>query len=120
MTNRKKTGNLPIVIDPYYWLVYVTVGEGELDALAEEGVICRTDFDVSGCEGKAWLLEAGGGDFSLIYIKDKKDVYTIIHECVHVVHEMMKSRAIPLTHDNTEVIAYHVEHLVQAVVQRVQ
>lgn len=36
----------------------------------------------------------------------RKELDTVVHECVHMVHMMMDKKDIPIDYDNTEVMAY--------------
>lgn len=116
MTKNEKVGLFAITLQPYSWLIYICLGEDALDRLAELGAVIREDLQVGGCEGKSWLLEtAEEAEFGLVYIRNKEDTYTIIHESIHAIHEMLHSRGVPINYENTEVVAYHTEWLVKQI-----
>jgi hypothetical protein len=117
MSNRWETN--PIMIEPYHYKVNVIVGEKELEKFTNKAQVGKIATD--GWEGAAIPLAeaASGATFSALYLKDVRHSI-IVHECVHIVHDMLKDRGVPTGAKNTEVVAYHVEHLYSEVVKELK
>lgn len=69
-------------------------------------------YDLVG--GMASLLFMEGVPFYLLFLPSK-DIFTIIHECVHMVHMMFDHTGIPIEGSNTETMAYMTSHLCRQV-----
>lgn len=51
-----------------------------------------------------WVGFTGGG--SIMWIRNKKDLGTLVHELTHAVHYLLQCKNIPLSEDTEEVFAY--------------
>lgn len=120
-----KNPNRAIVIPIYRWTVYVAVGEAQLSALSESKGF---DIDLSVIEGNAaccipmeyYRGRLAGVQVNILYFSPgSTDAGTIVHECIHSVHNMMASRGIPIDMSNTEVMSYTTEYLFNAVVKKI-
>lgn len=45
--------------------------------------------------------------YYLINLENKKDFYSLMHECIHLVKAVFTDRGIPFTSENDESIAYY-------------
>ena len=66
--------------------------------------------------GRSCMFESGSGDKFFVLFVRKKHMRVIIHECVHMVHQICEAKGIPLTIENSEVIAYMTDFLVAEVI----
>ena len=109
----------PIVIMPYEYSVYLAYGKEELVRLMEHrGFEVENNLDA--VDGLAFeLTDTNGTALSLVYLEEGGDDDILWHECLHVIHAMMHSMTIPISHENSEVQAYHQGHLVSEVRKRI-
>jgi len=107
------------LIEPYYFPLFVAVGEEELMKLSKKIPTLKASF-----EGK---LETSLGltirfnDGCLIYLNEDEGLEegTIFHEALHATHFLMDSRGIPIALETTEVAAYTQGHIVEIVLKQV-
>lgn len=111
-----KNKQVHVVVDPYPFHVYCLVGEDTLRKGIEAKVLPKEwdDWDntTGWCRYKdntAWIL-----------LSDEANLYTLIHECVHALVQMHVYMGLPLTQDGDEVLAYHLQHLVQRLQKQLQ
>ena len=53
----------------------------------------------------------------VVWIKEKKDIYTLLHECVHLAIEILNDRGIKFSEkENGEVLAYYIEKLFKTLI----
>lgn len=104
-----------IEIPPFYWEVFVTYGKDSLDKIANKNKLdLNTLENVLGTNTLAFHVKLYNGNqpFSLIHFSSTfPDYGTITHECIHAIHDMLESRGVPISKENTEIIAYSVEWL---------
>lgn len=62
----------------------------------------------------SYFLDEEGVAYFIIFL-NHTDVFTIIHECTHIVHSICDNKGIPLTVENTETVAYMTTYLCQEV-----
>lgn len=51
--------------------------------------------------------EKDGFVYYTVQLESKKDFYSLMHECVHLVTRIFEDRGIPFRGENTEMIAYY-------------
>lgn len=110
----------PIYVEPYKYKIHIIVGEREWREFCKESGV---EKDVKGIDGLVWPLEEAesGATFCAFYIdKQRANAGIVLHECVHIVHEALEDRGVPISHENTEVMAYHIEHLFNEIVEELK
>lgn len=68
------------------------------------------------CNGHSMVLTHDGSIYYVIVIK-KKERRVVVHECVHMAHQICFHKGIPVDIDNSEIIAYLVDFLVEEVLK---
>lgn len=72
------------------------------------------DYDLSNTwldNGRSCVMETKQGVcFFVLFLRDHS-TRVIIHECVHMIHQICDEKGIPLTVDNSETIAYMTDFL---------
>jgi len=80
----------------YFATVIVKVGE-PLDKLRNAGM---TTLDIDNKKG-------GTKRYYLINLDNKKDFYSLMHECLHLVRRIFDDRGVEFRAENDEAIAYY-------------
>lgn len=121
MPIKKRRVDTPIEVPPFYYYIYLIVGEEELEYYKSyQPILSDASFEAKAGFHLA-LLDKKGISFSLIaFHTDYLDDSTIFHECLHAVHEMMDSRGIPIDKGNSEVVAYYQEWLVKTIKKEIE
>jgi hypothetical protein len=98
-----------IMVDVFDIYVSVLLSQKQFEAFIEMNDIYDTRMGnlqweaINGCY--AYLLDGNAQAYYILVLRTH-DIYTIIHECVHLVHSIVDHLGIPLTIQNTETIAY--------------
>ena len=106
----------PIILDPYYYPLFIVIGEKALNKCCKKiPSVRKTLPDLDSVLGLTIRLNDG----CIIFLKDDEDIdeATIYHEALHATHFLMDSRGIPITVDNTEIVAYTQGHIVEVAVK---
>lgn len=93
----KKIKKSKVFYDPIFFAeVQVVVGEVETKTRSGELEIRERDLKDGSVETRY-----------ILYLLDKKDFYTLMHECLHLVKHVFVSRMVPFNETNDELIAYY-------------
>lgn len=115
----------PIKVPMYDWWVFLIVGEEERRELEEEWDFQMDEDVMKGAKAVCVPMEFTSGrwnekEFNILYFNPKYfSASVLVHECVHSIHFMMQSRGIPVSMDNTEVMAYGTEYLFNECIKRI-
>lgn len=93
------------IYDPIY-RAHLSVMVGDLDEIRKHLISLKFPEDQ--------LKEINNGKFVFydnlhVVIMKKYDIYTLIHEIIHVAFAVMYGRGIPIRYENDETITYYVE-----------
>ena len=72
-----------------------------------------SDGAVNGCSLRWTDSESGLACFALVFANASRRV--IVHECVHMVHQVFEFQGIPVCAENSETIAYMTDWIVEEV-----
>ncbi len=71
-------------------------------------------------QGKTWIFESNSKpsiELFAMWALDGNDRSTIVHECFHMVHNILDSRGFKLCDDNEEAYAYYLEYLYRKIIE---
>ena len=69
--------------------------------------------------GRSCVAEHDGTCWFVLVLRNHS-MRVIVHECVHMVHQICDHRGIPVSSENSEVIAYMTDYLVGEVVKAIR
>ena len=70
--------------------------------------------------GRSCMLDTAEKVVFFVLFLREHSLRVIVHECTHMVHQICEAKGIPLTMDNTEIIAYMTDYLVSSVMDIVR
>ena len=114
MTQMKKKINVTRIYEPIFQAEVAFVhgtSAAELKALFKNKNIADDEF-YDNMDGSISLIdtqEKDGGKTReyLLWIRQKRDFYALMHETLHLVRHILADRGIPFDSNNDEVIAYY-------------
>lgn len=94
----------PEFVDPIFGVkVYLQVGGKEADVCRQWQSLTSQTLTPDGSHG--FVVESTDGSL-LLWLEDKPSPATVVHECVHLAVQTLRSRRIPMKASNEELIAY--------------
>ena len=119
---RKQCGNILHIFDPSLsqnYFVIIGKPQREVIEIAHKQLGIKLGFDKE-CDGRFWVInhKFKGRITPTAFIWSGNKVATIVHECFHAVWWSLNRKGILITKDNDEALAYHLEFLVKAILEK--
>ncbi len=99
-------------VEPYNYKFMLALGQEDLVYVEKyNGAKLEENSDKN--LGALYAVEDSNGTaFSIMYLSDEADEDTLWHEANHLVHFMMHEMGVPICLENTEIMAYTQEQIV--------
>lgn len=82
-----------------------------LDEYLEKNYGLPSDGFYQSKEGAVIVIEKKEAGITFViyalWLRDKTKLYTLSHECLHLVQKIFKDRGVPFTDENAETVAYY-------------
>ena len=85
------------------------------DEVYKVDIRVKVDKDMSYYAGRVNVNRDGMWPIYELTMKNRRDFYTLVHECLHLVVHIFNDRGLPFEASNHEFIAYYLESLVQRI-----